>query len=790
MPEETTPSDETFVYAEGEQKAREQFERLLPGRILAGRYRIVSRLGHGAMGEVWRADDLRLGQPVALKFLPSYIVADDRTHDRMVSELRIGRQVSHPNVCRLYDLVEADGEAFISMEMVEGEDLDMLLARIGRLSDEKSAALAHDIASGLAAAHDLGVLHRDLKPANVMIDSRGRARITDFGLALSVDQVQGRETAGTPAYMAPEQLRGEPATQRTDLYSFGVLVFEMVTGRRMFDGISFKDVERQHREPKPRPSDVRTAIDHELEQLILWCTEEEPEKRPRNAHEVVERLPRPGGSRNERRPSTRETSSSSQRDARSIAVLPFENIGDDNAEGYLAFGLAEEIISDLAKVRELRVIARSSVMRFATSRDLAAVARDLQVRFLLTGAVQKSGNQLRVTANLVDGRTEEIIWSEKFKGTLDDVFDIQEQVARTVATQLKGELSADEQRKLAERPIPNALAYDYYLRARDETWKFTREGVDRAIELLTLGLKIVGENPLMLTALSWAHWQYHNAGIRSEERDLEKAEELALKVLALDPTGPHGHRMLGMIGISRGDVRTAIVSFQRAIERDANDAEALVWLAMISSAAGLLDIAEPAMKRVSAIDPFGAQSEFAPFFVATVAGRVADVIEMAQRKVDADPTSTIFRFGLTWGLLLLGKPDEALATAEAMSTSLPGLIARFMARAAKGDRAVAMQLMTPEFVSATWSDLEYSLHVAEGLAVLGDTDEALRWLDNAIGLNFVAAEFLSDHDTMLAPLRDDIRFEALISEAAQKSRELLRELKENSNERLRRETAL
>jgi Protein kinase domain len=265
--------------------------RFTPGTLLLGRYRIVNLVGRGGMGEVYRADDVKLGQQVALKFIPRELVADPSMLRMLLAEVRIGREVSHPNVCRLYDVVELDGDHFISMQFVDGEDLASLLRRIGRLPVEKAIDVARDIAAGLAAAHDRGVIHRDLKPANVMIDGKGRAHISDFGLAILGDDPQRRMLAGTPVYMAPEQLSGEPVTTASDVYALGLIVWEMLTGRRLFDGGSLPQIAEAHLSPKPRVSSSVHDAPAELERLLAHCLEEEPERRPQSAREVLAMLP-------------------------------------------------------------------------------------------------------------------------------------------------------------------------------------------------------------------------------------------------------------------------------------------------------------------------------------------------------------------------------------------------------------------------------------------------------------------------------------------------------------------
>src|SRR5215472_12891889 len=264
-----------------------------PGAILAERYRIIGLIGRGGMGEVYRADDLKLGQPVALKFLPQSLSSDTPLLDRFFAEVRTARQVSHPNVCRVYDIGEADGRHFLSMEYVDGEDLASLLRRIGGLPPSKALEIAQQLCAGLGAAHDKGVLHRDLKPSNVMIDGRGRAMITDFGLAAPLHSGENaRDVSGTPAYMAPEQLAGKGASVQSDLYALGLVLYELHTGRRAFDGATLSELVRQHEQEAPAPpSSVAKNIDPAVEKVILKCLEKDPAARPSSASRVAAQLP-------------------------------------------------------------------------------------------------------------------------------------------------------------------------------------------------------------------------------------------------------------------------------------------------------------------------------------------------------------------------------------------------------------------------------------------------------------------------------------------------------------------
>src|SRR5687767_10517863 len=263
--------------------------RFEPGTLLGGRYRIIGRLGRGGMGEVYRADDLKLGQPVALKFLPPDVDRDPARLTQLHTEVRMARQVSHPNVCRVYDVGEFEGHTFLSMEYVDGEDLASLLRRIGRFPQDRAIELARQICAGLAAAHDRGVVHRDLKPANIMLDGSGRIRITDFGLAGATGEIL---RAGTPAYMAPEQLAGGEVTPRSDIYALGLVLYELFTGRRALDAATMAElIAKREQAAITLPTDIVRDLDEGIERVIMRCLEPDPARRPGSALAVAAALP-------------------------------------------------------------------------------------------------------------------------------------------------------------------------------------------------------------------------------------------------------------------------------------------------------------------------------------------------------------------------------------------------------------------------------------------------------------------------------------------------------------------
>jgi tRNA A-37 threonylcarbamoyl transferase component Bud32 len=268
--------------------------RYAPGRMVASRYRIVSLIGRGAMGEVYRADDLKVGQAVALKFAPPEVSRDLRWVARFTREVRLARRVAHPNVCRVYDIGEAEGRHYLSMEYIDGENLRSLLQRIGRLPFEKAVDIARQLCAGLAAAHDRGILHRDLKPANIMIDGRGHARITDFGLAMPIRRRRTHEIAGTPAYMAPEQVAGGIVTEQSDLFSLGLILYELLTGKRLLEATTLQErwiTQQDGHDPRLLKSQMSADVDRGVALVIGRCLEHEPARRPASAREIAAALP-------------------------------------------------------------------------------------------------------------------------------------------------------------------------------------------------------------------------------------------------------------------------------------------------------------------------------------------------------------------------------------------------------------------------------------------------------------------------------------------------------------------
>ena len=529
---------------------------------------------------MWKALDTNLGREVAIKTLPAEFVRNTDHLVRFRREARAASALNHPNICVVHELGDHDGQLFIVMELLRGETLRQRLAR-GPVPIDEALDLGMQLADGLDAAHSAGILHRDIKPANIFITDRGTAKLLDFGLAraeeaASDDSPTMGVTAagtvmGTVSYMSPEQARGEKLDARSDLFSLGVVFYEMLTGRPAFSGTTSAVIfDQLFNKVVDSPTRLNPRIPKELDRVVHELLEKARDHRTSSARDLktsIARIRRDSGARPAVRPDGEE---------KSIVVLPFENLSPDPDNEYFSDGLTDEIITDLSQIASLRVISRSSSMQLkGSSQDLKTIATQLNVRYVLEGSVRKAGNAVRVTAQLVDPESNRPLWAEKYSGKLEDIFEIQEQISRKIVDALKMRLSPEEDRKLAARPIDNVEAFECYQRARYEIYKFTGDGLDRARELIETAIALVGDNELLYASLGTLYWQYVNAAIKPDDGYIERAEELARKVFSLNPDSAPGHALMGMVRQNQGRPQEAVRSFKQALAIDPNDAYAL-----------------------------------------------------------------------------------------------------------------------------------------------------------------------------------------------------------------------
>ena len=750
----------------------------LPAGTFLDHYEILSAIGKGGMGEVYRALDTRLGREVAIKTLSASLSKGSDHLARFRREARAASALNHPHICTIYDLCEHGDTPFIVMELLKGETLSDLLVR-GPLAFDRAVELTLQLADALDAAHAEGIIHRDIKPANIFVTQRG-AKILDFGVARiqqpAVEEVPTQAAdfvthaggvMGTVAYMSPEQARAEPLDARTDLFSLGVVLYEMMTGRLAFPGHTTAVIfNRILSAPVDPPTDVNPALPKALDALFERLLAKERERRHASAREL----------RNDLQALTREPPSSpapspavqeSVADKPSIVVLPFENLSADPENAYFSDGLTDEIITDLSQIRTLRVISRNSSMQLkGAGKDLKAVAAELGVRYVLSGIVRKAASAVRITAQLVDPIKDESLWAEKYSGTLEDIFDIQEQISRRIVGALKMQLSPNEDRKLAARRIDNVQAFECYQRSRHEMYKFTREGLDQALALIDNALDIVGDNELLYAAKGSVHWQYVNAAIRADAGDIEQAEACVTKVFELNPDSAAGHALLGMVRQAQGRPADAVASYKRALAADPGNMYALGELGRMYGQLGRERDSVAAMERARAEDPLSTIQHHGTLWTAMVSGDNELVQREAPRVLRSAPEFAMVRWDLAAALIQEDRPNEARTVLDAAPVekvpTIAGRLCVCLKLALEGKRTEALACIGEHLSRCAWNVEYWSWQVAECYAVAGAQEQALEWLENATRRGFVHYPYLSRSRTFRT-LHATPRFQDLLS---------------------------
>jgi TolB-like protein/Flp pilus assembly protein TadD len=693
--------------------------------------------------------------------------------------------INHPNIATIHGLEDLAESSAIVMELVDGPSLADLIAR-GPLSLAETVRIADQIADGMSSAHARGIVHRDLKPSNVRLAPDGRVKFLDLGLAKMVASDPGSEAEhrvredaetvaaetregtllGTAAYMSPEQAVGASIDTKTDVWAFGALLFEMLSGQRAFPGRTI--------------TDTLAAV---LRGAVNWGAM--PADVPRGVRVLIERCLVPessgrlsdlGEARNARRPfadSGFVAPPQASRDTKSIVVLPFANLSPDPDTEYFSDGLTDEIITDLSRVRALRVISRSSAMRLkGDARGLAAISRDLGCRYVLEGSVRRAANSLRITARLVDAPNDVQLWADKYGGTLDDVFDIQERVSRSIVDALEIQLTPQEAAQLAERPIDDARAQDSYLRARGEIWSFMPGSLDLAISHLEAALQLIGDNALVYQGLGEAYFQYVNIGAATgrEEELIQRAERCADKIFALEPESPRGHLVRAQIQLARGDVHASGLSFRRVLQTSPNEILALqLYTHLLGWLVGRPDAAAPFVARLAAVDPLNAMSLLVSAMVPLFAGRFSEAVERASRMFALDPVTPVWRANYVMALGYARRFDEAEKLTEEVAAQPDSDIATWQMgifRAAwRVDRAEVLRLADGPYRQVAAWDAEIPWFLALAHAAVGVEEEALQWLDRAIEQGMINYPFLSEHDWYLDSIRGEPRFSQAMERA-------------------------
>ena len=557
---------------------------LTPPTRLGG-YEIVSPLGAGGMGEVYRAKDLRLGRDVALKVLHADVASHPDRLARFEREARAVAALNHPNIVVLHSIEDADGVRFLTMELVEGQSLDRHIAP-GGLPIARVLDLGIALSDALTAAHEKGVVHRDLKPANVMLTREGRVKVLDFGLAKLVGTDPGAtgtraatmaaplsddgQVMGTVPYMAPEQLRGEAVDARTDLFALGVLLYELVTGRRPFGGATLADVTSAILRDIPPPlGTVRADLPGDLERIVGRCLEKDPERRVQTAKDVRNELDLVRRAL-ESGPVSKEalTVVPGFGGRSAIAVLPFENRSGDPEQEYFADGLAEDLIARLSLWRAFPVIARNSSFTYkGKGVDVKQVSAGLGVHYVVQGSVRKAGNRVRIAAQLVDTVTGQNVWAQTYDRELTDVFAVQDEISEAIAASLVVDLQHAEHARAQHRAPESLEAWGLYQRALAFFYRFTRENFEKARVLLERATVL---EPRFSTA--WARlaevgiWEVLHGWTDSPERTLELALTHARHAVDLDPRDAEAHAELAFALMTAGDGNAALEEAERGLE--------------------------------------------------------------------------------------------------------------------------------------------------------------------------------------------------------------------------------
>jgi non-specific serine/threonine protein kinase len=710
--------------------------RFVPGTLLTDRYRIVVRLGRGGMGEVYRAEDLKLGVPVALKFLPPARSRDTRWLQHLFEEVRVAREIGHPNVCRVYDVGDIDGEHFISMEYVDGEDLAALLLRIGRLPEAKALEIARQLCEGLAAIHDKNVLHRDLKPSNIMLDASGNVRITDFGIAASLDRLDEKDIrAGSPAYMAPEQFAGGEISTRTDIYCLGLVLYELFTGTTVVVASSVTEIERLHEAGGPAlEADLLSGAGTDVGRVILDCLHRDPQQRPPSVAAVAEAL-RAGGAGPEA--SAEAAAAALPPPGPSIAVLPFADMSPAKDQDYFCEGMAEEIINSLSGIQGLHVASRTSAFQFKdAAADIRRIGEQLTVGTVLEGSVRKAGDQLRVTAQLINVSDGYHLWSQRYDRQMKDVFAIQDEIAHNIANALEVTLSPREQHAVPRAPTADVRAYDLYLRGRQFANRFGKRNLIYARTMFTRAIEIDPEY-----AQAWAGLSECCSSLfmyfEFIEENRQRAVEASRKALELAPGLAEAHVSHGLALWLSGGLDESWDAFETAIRLDPKLFEAYYAFARACFKQGRLEQAAALFEQASTVRPEDYQALLLLPQVYMALGRKAEAIDACKRGLEvAERTLEL-------------NPDDARA-----------LYLGAGAHVWLGDRETGLDRIR-RAREIDPSDPAILYNAACIYVRAGETQHALECLEKSRLVEYPPNDWL-ENDSDMDPLRSEPRFQALL----------------------------
>jgi len=747
---------------------------------LSDRYAIEREIGSGGMAVVYLAEDVKHRRKVAVKVLRPELAASIGV-DRFVREIEIAANLTHPHILPLFDSgtvedpssdrppVRPSAFLYYVMPFIEGESLRDRLVREEKLDVPDTLRITDQVASALSHAHERGLVHRDIKPENILL-AGDQAIVADFGIARAVEVAGGERltgtgiAVGTPAYMSPEQAAGDKDIDgRSDVYALGCVVYEMVSGRTPFEAPTPQALLAKHVvDTAPSLSTLDPDIPLFVERAVSRALAKDPARRFDTPKDFAATL-------------TSQTVVAPE--GKSIVVLPFQNLSPDPDQAYFSDGLTEELIADLSKVRALRVISRTSAMLLKGSdKDVPTIARELDVRYVLEGSVRWAGDNLRITAQLIEAATDAHLWAEKYTGKLEDVFDLQEQLSRSIVEALKVTLTPDEDRHLASRDIPDVEAYALYLRAGQELLKMTEASFDLAEELVERAMAQTGPNALLLATAAEIAYSFQDMGYRPAAEVLDRGDSLATGALELNPNLADAHVAKVLMAQHRFDTPAAVRHALRAVELDPANAMAAWAAGFCLAEVGRADEAREHGDRARTLDPLWWPAQFGSALADLCDGNFESALAKFAGMHAVSGDNPVADLWLGMSLLYAGRSDEAVAPLDRVAAAGVGTfsaVATCVVAMVSGDRdAIQAVLTEADTREALEMATELTWMAAAACAGIGDTDEALHWLSRAIEMGFINHRFFAEVDPFLAKLRGNPRFEELMERAREKQLEI------------------
>jgi len=741
------------------------FTSVAPGTTL-GRYQLLESIGAGGMGEVWRARDANLDRDVAIKFLRTGMSVGTESRERFRREALVLSRLSHPGVATVFDFDTQDGTDFLVMEYVPGGSLEARIAS-GPLPLDDLSRFGAAIAEALHSAHARGVLHRDLKPGNVVLTESGQPKILDFGIAALMDTDPGAARLteagmilGSLPYMAPEQLADDPTDARTDIYALGVLLFEMATGRRPFikerrEALMFEIFSNA----PPTVRSLRPEVPVAVDQLIDACLRKEPSERPGSAAQVAEVLRAVAGG-------TGSGATAAMREVvRGIVVLPLRNVSGDPAQEYFADGMTDAIISDFSRIKALRVISRTSAMRYKGSTlSLPQIARELNVDAVLEGSALLVGDRVRVSVQLVGARSDQTIWAARWDRDLVDVLTLQGDLAATMAHEIAIQLTPAEEGLLAHRVAVNPEAQLEVLKSRHNLIAGTREALELGLLHARRALEFDPTNALAWSALADCQAFRAARGMASPAEAGPEATAAARRAVELDPSLAEAWTSLGLIAAHSGDVAGGMRSLQKAIVLNPGLTLAHNVLSRTLYAYERHEEALAAATRAVQLDPLSTFIHTGLGDASYFAREYEKSVFHYRMSIEIDARFDGAHTDMARSLEALGRFDEARAAYEEGRRLAGGIAGPSFGlahlAAASGDEAEARRILA-ELTAARGTRVVSAWGIGALHASLGDVDEAFKWLDIAIGEKASGLILLRVHPR-LDPIRKDPRYQPMV----------------------------